>query len=258
MLDVLVASNASRFVRPRWVSGSLLLHTLAFAVVFQATRVHAKVAQVAVADTTLLFFPRLAPPAVRPVEAHRPAGGIGGGGGTGGIILSANPPPRGFQTVLAPSEIPSAIPPVDLEQRALDPRDFSGRGVEGGAARGVVGGTGTFDPAEVLPESGGEPVPETLADARFEPAELLSQPTPRFPPALLAVGVSGRVVIQFVVDTVGQVEPPSITVLESTHPGFEASARESVAGAVFRPAHLGAYPVRQLTRQPVRFVIAAR
>ena len=77
---------------------------------------------------------------------------------------------------------------------------------------------------------------------------------PRFPPVLLAAGVSGRVVVQFVVDTVGAVETLSITVLECTHPGFEAPAREAVAGAVFRPARLGPYPVRQLTKQPVRFI----
>jgi hypothetical protein len=97
----------------------------------------------------------------------------GGGGGGGALILSAYPPPKGFQTVLAPTEIPAGIPAVDLEQGALDPRDFTGSGVEG-----------------------------------LEPAEPISQPMPRFP----------------------------------------------VASAVFRPARLGPYPVRQLTKQPVRFI----
>ncbi len=157
--------------------------------------------------------------------------------------------------MLSPTEIPAGIPEVDLRQRALDPRDFSGRGVEGGVGRGVVGRTGEFDPTELMPERvAGEPIPETLADARFEPAELISQPMPRFPPVLLTARISGRVVIQFVVDTLGAVEALSITVLESTHRGFEAPARESVAGAVFRPARLGPCPVRQLTKQPVRFI----
>ena len=255
MLDVLVASRASHIIRPRWLTGSLVLHGLAFALIFEATRATAAIPRVTLADTTLLFLPRLAPPAVRPAGMQRPGGGGGDGGGAGGIIISANPPPKGFQTVLAPTEIPSGIPAVDLQQRAMDPRDFSGRGVEGGAARGVAGGTGEFDPAELLPEqAAGEPIPETLADARFEPAELISQPMPRFPPVLLAAGVSGRVVLQFVVDTLGAVETPSLTVLESSHPGFDASARESVASAVFHPAHLGSYPVRQLTKQPVRFI----
>ncbi|HET7875451.1 MAG TPA: TonB family protein, partial [Methylomirabilota bacterium] len=65
----------------------------------------------------------------------------------------------------------------------------------------------------------------------------------------------GRVVVQFIVDTLGAVEDRTIDVVESTHQVFEEPARESVARAVFRPARLGAIPVRQLTRQPISFII---
>ncbi|HEY6947273.1 MAG TPA: TonB family protein [Gemmatimonadales bacterium] len=60
--------------------------------------------------------------------------------------------------------------------------------------------------------------------------------------------------LRFVVDTGGRVEWATIRVIESTHEAFEASARESVAGAVFRPARLGASAVRQLAEEPIRFV----
>jgi TonB family protein len=70
---------------------------------------------------------------------------------------------------------------------------------------------------------------------------------------MLAVGVSGRVVLEFIVDTLGTVEP-SIVVVESSHRAFEQPARESVSLAVFRPARLGSQPVRQLSRQPISFV----
>ncbi len=56
-------------------------------------------------------------------------------------IVSANPPPQGFQTVMPPTEIPTEIPPVNLNER-FDPKDFTGKGVEGGIAAGVAGGTG--------------------------------------------------------------------------------------------------------------------
>src|SRR5258707_7924524 len=46
-------------------------------------------------------------------------------------------PLKGFQTVAVPATIPTAIPPVDL-QEPFDPRDFSGVGVEGGTATGVT------------------------------------------------------------------------------------------------------------------------
>ena len=43
---------------------------------------------------------------------------------------------KGFQTVVVPAQIPTVIPPVDLQQR-FDPKDYTGTGVEGGRASGV-------------------------------------------------------------------------------------------------------------------------
>jgi TonB family protein len=158
--------------------------------------------------------------------------------------------------VIAPADIPTDIPPVDLTEAAMDPRNFAGRGAEGGVAWGVTGGTGRIDEPPVLPEESADAVyAATLDDARFEPAQLLSQPVPRYPSTLLAIGISGRVLVEFIVDTVGTVEPRSIVIVESTHAAFEEPARESASRAVFRPARLGRYPVRQLSRQPISFLV---
>jgi protein TonB len=170
--------------------------------------------------------------------------------------LTADPPPRGFRTVVAPGDFPTDIPPVDLSDTPMDPRDFSGRGAEGGVAWGVVGGTGSIEQSPVLPEDGGEVVyAATFDHALYEPAQLVSQPTPQYPPAMLAVGISGRVVLEFIVDTLGTVEPPSIAVVESSHHAFEEPARESVSQAIFRPARLGSLAVRQRSRQPINFIL---
>jgi TonB family protein len=255
MLDVLIASRSPRTLRPRWLSGSLIVHLTLFLLAVQASRVEPGPAGPVVADTTLLFLPRLAPPPVREADPVRPSGG-GGDGSGGALVLAADPPPRGFRTVVAPGDIPSGIPPVDLSEAPMDPRDFTGRGAEGGVAWGVVGGTGAIDqlppPGEELAEA---VYAATFDDARFEPAQLVSQPTPRYPPALLAAGLSGRVVLEFIVDTLGTVEPPSITVVESSHRAFEPSARESVSLAVFRPARLGSRAVRQRSRQTISFIV---
>jgi protein TonB len=202
-----------------------------------------------VADTTLVFLQRLVPPAVRPDNAPPPS--LEENESHPNLVLADNPPPKGFQTVLAPRDIPTTIPPVDLKTRPLDPRDYTGRGVEGGIARGVVGGTGKVDP-----ESLAEDVVYTATTElpSFEPARLISQPAPRYPPVLQQIGLSGRVVLQFIVDTAGRVESTSIHIMESTNEGFESPARESVAAAVFHPARLGPKPVRQLARQGVRFI----
>ena len=163
-------------------------------------------------------------------------------------------PAKGFQTVVAPGDIPTTIPPIDLGERPFDPRNYTGRGVEGGVANGVIGGTGKVDPRE-LPADGEVIYTAAFEDAQFHPAVLISQPEPKYPLILQEIGVSGRVRLRFVVDTTGRVELASIRVIESTHEDFEAPARESVAGAVFHPARMGADTVRQLAEQPIRFMV---
>jgi len=246
MLDVLTSSSPPSRRRPQDVLLSILLHALVLALVIEATRVSAGIRGTPVADTTLVLFRRLAPPAIRPAEApaaqRSPAVSV---------IAVTDPPPKGFQTVVAPSDIPTTIPPVDLRMKPLDPRDYSGRGVEGGVAHGVVGGTRTVD--REAPAAEGVYLATTDLPG-FEPAVLISQPIPRFPPALREIGLSGRVVLQFVVDTTGRVEFRSIRVIESSNQGFEAPARVSVAAAIFQPARLGPLPVRQLAVQPIRFI----
>ena len=68
------------------------------------------------------------------------------------------------------------------------------------------------------------------------------------------MGVEGWVRLEFVIDTTGRVEAASIRILRSSHDAFETEARAALAGAVFRPARFSGRPVRQLTRQSIRFV----
>jgi TonB family protein len=251
MLDILVSSRPPHLLKPRGAFGSLLTHALVLGMAVQATRATVGARLVPLADTTLVFLQRLAPPPVRPAEPQRAPAAQDQAGGS--IVLLSDPPPKGFQTVLAPTDIPSSIPPVDLTAKPLDPRDYSGRGMEGGVANGVVGGTGKVD-ADV--PSGDAIYLATTEDSRFAPAVLISQPIPKYPPALGNIGLSGRVLLQFIVDTTGTVDPASIRVVESTNEGFEAPARESVEAARFHPARLGSHPVRQRAQQSVRFTVA--
>src|SRR3989449_6796186 len=48
-------------------------------------------------------------------------------------------PLKGFQTVAVVPEVPTTLPPVDLTQH-FDPKDYSGTGIEGGKANGLVPG----------------------------------------------------------------------------------------------------------------------
>jgi TonB family protein len=247
MFDVLVASGAHLELRPRWVTTSLITHALAVTLAAVATQAALDRSPVSAPDAPILLFVPKAPPAPPPPEVKRepPAPSV----------VVAEPPPKGFQTVAALEDIPNVIPPVDLTQRALDPRDFTGRGVEGGVAEGVVGGRVIDVSTPAVGELDAIYVAATR-DERFEPAVVVFQPAPKYPKAVEALGVEGRVVVEFVIDTAGKVQPASIRIVESTHPVFEPATLEAVAKGLFRPARLSSHPVRQLSRQSVRFVAA--
>lgn len=260
MLEVLVASRPGAQAKPASFVGASLLHIAALTICVIGTRTPVKIEQRVVDDTTLIFLPRLGPPAVAqsaPRQAGRP-GGAGGGGEGSGMVLSANPPPRGFQVIDAVSTVPTGIPSVDPNQRFLDPRDFTGHGVEGGVGWGVVGGTGPAD--QPIPDGslGNALYAMELQDARFVPAALVVEPRFARPRALLAAGIGGRVTIQFIVDTLGLVEEPSIEVLSTTHEAFATAVKEGIVEARFSPARYGEHAVRQLTRLPVSFVVLPR
>jgi outer membrane biosynthesis protein TonB len=146
-------------------------------------------------------------------------------------------PLKGFQTVVVPAEIPSTVPPVDLQQH-FDPKDFSGAGVEGGRANGVVPSADQVYLESVLEE---------------RPA-LLSGP-PAYPPLLRDAGIQGRVVLQAIIDTLGRVEPNSIKILQTTTRGFEQSSTAWAVAALFRPARLQGRAVRALVRFPLDYSV---
>ena len=241
MFDVLIASAAHREVRAGTVTTSMITHALLIMLAVFATRAALENPRALSPEPAImLFVPKPPPPPEPESKPEQPVV----------TPLVAEPPPKGFQTVVAPRDIPTVIPPVDVTQRPLDPRDFTGRGVEGGLASGVVGGTGTVDAASDMNAI----YEASTRDDRFEQAVVVFQPAPRYPAALAAAGIEGKVALEFVIDTAGKVERGSIRVLERTHEAFEASAREAMTGATFRPARMSSRPVRQLTRQSIRFV----
>jgi periplasmic protein TonB len=240
MLDVLVASYPHT---PRSLGqgvASLSLHSLMIAGAVVATRQIVNRAPRPVTEATLVFALK-PPPPPEPVDEPPKQE----------MVVAVDPPPKGFQTVIPPSEIPKAIPPVDLTQRALDPRNFTGKGVEGGIAGGVVGGTGKVDagtPAAAVYQAGD----------LDEPAQVIFQPVPRYPSFLEQAGIPGVVAVQFVIGVQGKVEPASLEVLASTDSAFVAPARETILGSTFSPARFHGQTVRQLARQTIRFAIANR
>lgn len=88
-----------------------------------------------------------------------------------------------------------------------------------------------------------------------EAPELLSAPLPAYPALLRQAGISGRVLIEAVVDTAGRVEVNSARVVDATDPAFGAAALASVQQALFRPARMYGRAVRVRVQLPVEFAL---
>jgi TonB family protein len=76
---------------------------------------------------------------------------------------------------------------------------------------------------------------------------------PVYPMNQLRARVRGRVVIEFVVDTLGNVELPTITVVTASNQAFVTSARTAVSHGRFAPAVLNRQHVRQVVRLGLDF-----
>lgn len=153
--------------------------------------------------------------------------------------------PRGFQILQAPPEVPTTVPPVDVTRPATNAEDFSGRGVMGGIAASVVR----------LPVLHTDPIDGEMVDQ--SPYLLPGQMGPPYPEELRDGRPDGLVVVRFVIDTLGRVEPPSMSVVTATHPLFAASVRATLDRLRFFPASQAGQHVRVRMEQRFEFHLAA-
>ena len=159
-------------------------------------------------------------------------------------VVVAPPPPKGFQVLTAPIKIPDVLPEIDLSKKVTDEGDFTGKGVQGGIGKGVVGGTGPV---------GDQTYFEFQVEKQVAPAP--GNPGPRYPDMLRSANVEGEVLVQFVVDTTGRVENGSIKILKSSHDLFTNSVRSALGSMRFYPAEIGGRKVKQLVQQPFNFTL---
>ena len=158
------------------------------------------------------------------------------------VVVKA-PPPKGFQVLTAPIKVPDVLPDIDLSKKVTNEEDFSGKGVAGGIAKGVVGGT-----------------PQPVSDQPYfefqvekQVAALPDNPRPRYPDMLRSANVEGEVLAQFVVDTTGRAEMNTFKVLKSSHDLFTNSVKSALANMRFYPAEVGGRKVKQLVQMPFVF-----
>jgi protein TonB len=223
MFDVLMGSR----LRPRVQTGQgflvAVLHGAMVAGIVRGVTAPAPAAPGPQVDTTIFVVES---PALPPADRVP---------GEDGMVAAP-----AFEIPAAPLSVPTDLPPVMLGP-ALDPERLR-RAVAGRLAGPVGGHPG---PAEQIRGVGEVDVP----------AASIHQPSPRYPPVLQLAGIEGRVLVEFIIDTTGHLEPGSSKVLESTHRGFELAALETLERSLFRPARVAGRAVRQRTLQAIAFHI---
>lgn len=85
--------------------------------------------------------------------------------------------------------------------------------------------------------------------------EVRVRPLPIYPFEMRRSGLKGEVVVEFIVDTQGDVRDP--LVVSSTHPGFEQAALDAVSKWKFKPGQKGGVAVNTRVRQKFPFTLEA-
>ena len=90
------------------------------------------------------------------------------------------------------------------------------------------------------------------ADVEERP-HLMSGPPLAYPASMLLSRISGRVIIEAVIDTTGRVEDGTVRVLVSSDARFNEAAKDYVRAARFTPGRLAGRAVRVRFEMPVEF-----
>jgi protein TonB len=149
---------------------------------------------------------------------------------------------------LAPTIVPQTIPPIDLTAVPTS-ADFSEIRSHGPGDRCV----GPCPRVGLGAAGDGEAPVWAVNDIMMQLRE--APVPPRYPEQLRRAGVDGSVLVKFVVDTLGRIDPASVEVLRSTHDLFTVAVRESLARLRFRPAIVGARKVPAAAVMPFQFTL---
>jgi len=83
------------------------------------------------------------------------------------------------------------------------------------------------------------------------PVKVVQRAQPIYPRSMIASGLRGEVLVEFVVDKNGQVKDP--VVQQTNNPGFNEAAIEAITQWKFEPSRVGGLPVNSRMQQPFAF-----
>ena len=157
---------------------------------------------------------------------------------------SASTAPSPVLTVNTPWRMPVGFPTVDITIPVSGGDPFSGVVTSGIApVPGASGGGGIGIPGGVVDAARVDRQPSVRGRAA----------TPAYPELMRRSGVEGEVIAQFVVDTLGNLERGSVTIVSSPHAMFSDAVRAVLPAIHFAPGEVASRPVRTLVRMPFVF-----
>jgi periplasmic protein TonB len=184
-------------------------------------------------------------PAERPVIYVEPAPPIDPIVSTGSTDIAKPAGPRAptLVNVVAPPITPTDLPPVDMGPSISPEQIRIGGGNPVGASG--VGPSVPFVEGSVIGVEAVERIPRVIGSA----------PTPRYPDALRASGITGRVTVRFVIDTTGRAELAGAQFVEATHPLFSDAVRNALGNFRFSAGEVGGRKVRTMVQLPFTFAL---
>lgn len=233
MLTVLLESRAAR---QRQVGGtilSMILHGAIIAAVVALTLPGRGIARSA---------PKVGPTVLRyvvPAKQAQPRSSRAPAKSSSSTALPSPDLPR----IVAPTITSTEIPPIDLalptttSDQVLVARSSDQWG-SGAAGPGIPLGSGGVSDVTAVDRA-----PRIVGRA-FEP---------RYPEPLRAAGITGHVLAEFVVDTLGRAELGTLRFPELTNPLFGDAVRAALARYRFAPGELAGRKVRTRVAMPFEF-----
>ncbi|MFL5555540.1 MAG: energy transducer TonB, partial [Gemmatimonadaceae bacterium] len=171
-------------------------------------------------------------------------------------IVETPAPPKGFKVLPPPVSVPVALPSIDLSKAITNENDFSGKGVKGGTADGVKGGTGKEGDKG---KEAGETAEHHGPFMEFQVEKTVQKiggEAPEYPSSLREQGIEGDVLAQFVVNENGRYESGTLKILNSSNPAFTAAVKDALPRMRFSAAQIGGKKVQQLVQMPFQFHIS--
>jgi len=163
-------------------------------------------------------------------------------------------PPASSDTPTVPIAPSIPLPTIDHVSNTIAPADPIAGPI---TPTNVITGP-AFPPVGVVsgpPGLGGSPGEAIEARYVEKPPRLLRSEQPRFPDALRARGRNGRVVVQFVVDTLGRAEMSEFKVVDETDAQLADAVRAVLPRFRFTPGEAAGRKVRTLVALPFDFTL---